>query len=1056
MTLVRPANRLVLASFVMLATVGIDRAAPLYPGPISETGGRGATDVALGDFNADGILDAAVTNQNSNDVSVMLGAGDGTFGPATRYPVGGPRRIVAGDFNLDGRPDLAVVNQSGVDPLSIMIGQGDGTFTQSTMSVPGGVNTMEAGDLNNDGKVDLVILYGQFNAGSYVKLISLGDGTFSVSAQIPTVSIPNGVTVADVDRDGLNDVVVGAYNTIAVHRGTGGGQFAAAVNYSTAFWNYSVQVADMNLDGRPDLLSVYTTEYPTPGAPDGFVQVMLALPGGGFAAGTAWPTGSYPGKALVADFDRDGRPDVAVAGQGGIDILRGQAGGSLATSKSYNAGSFANGIAAGDLDGDGVLDLAVASHSSAQAAAVDGLFAFHGAGDGTFGQPRIDSLAYAGSVVQGDFDEDGHEDFALMHSYLTPHVSIVHGNGNGTFGAVQSRDFTGSNPTGMVSADFNHDGHLDVAVSVDRAAVVFLGTGTGGLGAPVSYPAGDTHTTIAVGDLNEDGNPDLVLNNQFNDNVSVIWGFGDGTFSEHTRYTTGRNPEGISVADVDGDGHPDMVVGIRHTTLLNSGLAYVRNLGNYVFAPPVSVFWGGTTAPRTAVADLNADGRVDVVAWGDQSNDVSVFLGQGGGTFGPRVVFPSGDFPVTLKIADVTGDARLDLVVGDRSSTDIAVFEGNGGGGFAPRRRYGTFSPGEIDLGDFNEDGTLDVVVAAGSPTFLFHRPPAGSNPPVAAAGTDIVAECTSPAGTVVPLDGSGSTDPDSTPGTNDDIIAYEWFEDFGTPAQSLLGTGETFSPTLAFGTHLVTLRVRDGLGLVSTDDLLVIVRDTAPPVLSVAIVPSLWPPNHRLVPATALVSAIDACGSSTVTLVGVSSSEPDDAPGGNDGTTSDDIQGASPGTADFEFLLRAERSASGPGRTYSATYRAVDESGNVALVAGLAFVPHDQNGITDPVTIFLRETPAGTLVEWADVPAAESFEVAVGDLASLRAMNPAVGSFPPGCLASELHAIDTTGYEVAAVPAVGTAWFFLVSYMAPPSSGYGAESTPYDLEGVVPSDICP
>src|SRR6185436_3078212 len=103
MTHVRSGQRLVLASFVMLAAVGIDRAAPLYPNPISETGGRGATDVAVGDFNLDGRLDAAVTNQTSNDVSVMLGDGDGTFGPATHYSVDQPRRVVKGDFNVDGR-----------------------------------------------------------------------------------------------------------------------------------------------------------------------------------------------------------------------------------------------------------------------------------------------------------------------------------------------------------------------------------------------------------------------------------------------------------------------------------------------------------------------------------------------------------------------------------------------------------------------------------------------------------------------------------------------------------------------------------------------------------------------------------------------------------------------------------------------------------------------------------------------------------------------------------------------------------------------------------------
>ncbi|HET8945944.1 MAG TPA: FG-GAP-like repeat-containing protein, partial [Candidatus Polarisedimenticolia bacterium] len=597
----------------------------------------------------------------------------------------------------------------------------------------------------------------------------------------------------------------------------------------------------------------------------------------------------------------------------------------------------------------------------------------------------------------------------------------------------------------------------DVAVSVDYAAVVILGTGTGGLGAPVTWSAGDPHTTIAAGDLNEDGHLDLILNNRLGTNVSVLYGVGNGTFILPSRYASGNSPEGIAVADVDGDGRPDLVVGCRQSTSGPAGLSYLRNLGNYAFAPPVSMFWGGTPGPGVAIADLNSDGRADLLAWGDGSDDITLFLGLGGGTFGSRMTLPSGDNPVALKVADVTGDGRLDLVVADGNSTDIAVFGGDGNGGFAPHRRYATLPPLNLDLGDFNEDGAPDVVVASWSgPNFLFHRQVSGSgNPPVAVAGPDIVAECSSPAGAAVPLNGGGSTDPDSTPGTNDDIVTYEWFERFGTPTQVLLGTGVALSPTLTFGTHDVTLRVRDSLGLESTDDLLVLVRDTTPPVLSVTIVPDLWPPNHRLVPTTALVDAVDACGSSSVTLVGVTSSEPDDAPGGADGQTTNDIQETSPGTADFDFLLRAERSSSGPGRTYDATYRAVDESGNVALVAGHAFVPHDIGGVTDPVTITLRETPSGTLVEWANVPAADSFDVAIGELATLRAMDPAVGNLPPSCLVSGLHALNTVGFEFDGVPDIGTAWFFVVSYMTP-ASGFGAESAPYDIEVVVPSNTCP
>jgi hypothetical protein len=254
-----------------------------------------------------------------------------------------------------------------------------------------------------------------------------------------------------------------------------------------------------------------------------------------------------------------------------------------------------------------------------------------------------------------------------------------------------------------------------------------------------------------------------------------------------------------------------------------------------------------------------------------------------------------------------------------------------------------------------------------------------------------------------------------------------------------------------------VTLRVVDSTGLAAVDDLTVTVEDTAPPILSVSVAATLWPPNHRLIPATATVQATDLCSPvDSVALEGVSSSEPDDAPGGADGATTDDIQGASPGTPDSDFLLRAERLASGPGRVYTATYRAVDAHGNVGFKGGVITVPHDLSGITDPVTLYVTETAQGTLVAWDAVPGAADYDVSVGDLASLRAWDQYAGSFQPFCLESGVSWTNTQGLEIGEVPELGSAFFFVVSYRTTARSGYGAESAPYDMETLVPSYICP
>lgn len=218
------------------------------------------------------------------------------------------------------------------------------------------------------------------------------------------------------------------------------------------------------------------------------------------------------------------------------------------------------------------------------------------------------------------------------------------------------------------------------------------------------------------------------------------------------------------------------------------------------------------------------------------------------------------------------------------------------------------------------------------------------NQPPVADAGADVDRECTSPAGAVVALDGSASSDPDSTPGSHDDIVRFEWFLDFETPSEMPLGEGVFLDVELPLGLHAVTLRVTDAAGETATDDLVVTVFDATPPSLTVVLSPEvLWPPSHRMVKVSASVDGADTCGSPAVILESVGSSEPDDAPGTGDGSTTGDIAGALTGTADFDFLLRSERQACGPGRTYTVVYTATDAAGLSTSETAAVTVPRDR-----------------------------------------------------------------------------------------------------------------
>jgi len=187
---------------------------------------------------------------------------------------------------------------------------------------------------------------------------------------------------------------------------------------------------------------------------------------------------------------------------------------------------------------------------------------------------------------------------------------------------------------------------------------------------------------------------------------------------------------------------------------------------------------GGTRAESSR--GLRLDGLADLAVLDGSSDTVSIYLGRGDGTFGPEALFQTGAEPFAAIARDLDGDRRLDLAFPNAASNEISI---------------------------------------------LFNTGPFPNQPPVADAGPEQTVECTGNLQAVVRLDGSASTDPDSTPGTNDDIVSYLWSE-----GESSLATGEQASVPLSLGAHGISLRVTDKGGLADTDDLLITVQDTLPP----------------------------------------------------------------------------------------------------------------------------------------------------------------------------------------------------------------------------------
>jgi len=212
---------------------------------------------------------------------------------------------------------------------------------------------------------------------------------------------------------------------------------------------------------------------------------------------------------------------------------------------------------------------------------------------------------------------------------------------------------------------------------------------------------------------------------------------------------------------------------------------------------------------------------------------------------------------------------------------------------------------------------------------------------PVADAGPNQIVEAQGAWGARVTLDGSCSSDADSTAGTNDDIVSFDWYKvDTCDPNfEDFLASGEIIDCNLPLGEHIIVLEVIDKADAFDTNEVTIIVQDTTPPDFTLSVTPTmLWPANHKMVLITPTWTASDICDDSPeVSLVSITMNEGDEAKG--DGHTTLNIQIGDDGA----IYLRAERNGSGSGRIYTITYQAVDDSGNAAVVSATVTVPHDQ-----------------------------------------------------------------------------------------------------------------
>jgi len=355
-------------------------------------------------------------------------------------------------------------------------------------------------------------------------------------------------------------------------------------------------------------------------------------------------------------------------------------------------GMIPRSVAVADLNGDGKPDLVVATEIEGAAAVL------LGNGDGTFGQAVYYPTAgfYAESVAIADVNGDGKLDLVVATKCQTKNtctgfldpggVSVLLGNGDGTFQAAVGYNSGGLAASSVAIADVNGDGIPDLIVTNPCSSVdpngnctsqgvvsILVGNGDGTFQTAVSYSSGGLGViSVAVADVNGDGIRDLAVVNDGSDSVGVLLGNGDGTFKSAVSFTAssdGYDPLSVAVADVNGDGKPDLVVTINNGLNHHGAVSILLGNGDGAFQAPVSYDSGGKGAFSLAVADVNGDGTPDlVVSIGlHYQGAVSILPGNGDGTFQAAVRYPSaGIIPGYLAVADVNTDGRPDLLVANK------------------------------------------------------------------------------------------------------------------------------------------------------------------------------------------------------------------------------------------------------------------------------------------------------------------------------------------------------------------------------------------------------
>lgn len=554
--------------------------------------GANPSAAAIGNLTTSGYGDIAIATKTG--VAILLGSASGTFtrgGPvAYAYPVpqfGAGAHLLLTDFDQDGKLDLAITTDHFAD---VYWGEGEGKFSGADSYIaPLYPLAMLTADLAGNGRKDLV-LAGQ--DGSMVALSNLGHRSFR-AAMTTHSGQATGIVAGDFNSDGRMDVAVvntptckaPCSGSVTVFPGTGQTWFDPGKRYGIGMHGSAIAAGDLNGDGVPDLVVTNATA-----GDHADVSVLLGVKGGGFAAARNYTLGSLSNEVFLADMNRDGKLDLVE--DGGVALGKGD--GSFGPLQPFPAGlgfgqpyptTFSMHLAVGDVNGDGIPDVVVSYVPPGMSAFASQVWVLLGDGKGNFKANQLDDVNFlvqqVVGIAIGVLQPGGHANIVLGNNIVNPsggtsmNAVIFSGDGKGNFqeSAASVAQIDAGSGGHVVLADFNHDGIVDIGIASADQFAVALGTGGGkfnsqnnptfliDLGDGVNPAAG-----MAVADFNGDGRPDVVLTNAqgisrlYNRQLPNVWPGALAFSSSGTRSVTVQNTmasaQPMSAALPDGSGSP--------------------------------------------------------------------------------------------------------------------------------------------------------------------------------------------------------------------------------------------------------------------------------------------------------------------------------------------------------------------------------------------------------------------------------------------------------------------------------------------------------------------